>query len=211
MKKFLAVLIFLAILSSASNHLVAQSVSAMTGTVTDSSGAVVPGVTVTLTNRIRGLSFTQITNASGTYRFSDIPPGEGYEATFTYAGTGGGFAPLTVSNIYLTVATVRTQNATLVVGAHTEVEVTASNSNVTINTVDASIGNNFEVQQPNNLPGQQRNDPTALFTLQPGVTDAGSTTGARVDQNNVTVDGLDVNDFATGGAVQSNSGVTQGF
>ena len=183
----------------------------MTGTVVDSSGAVVPGVTVTLVNKVRGLTFTQITNASGTYRFSDIPPGDGYEATFTFNGTGGGFAPLTISNIYLTVATVRTQNATLVVGAHTEVEVTASNSNVTINTVDASIGNNFEVQQLNNLPVQQRNDPTALFTLQPGVTEQGSVTGARTDQNNITLDGLDVNDFATGGATQTNSGVSQGF
>jgi hypothetical protein len=61
------------------------------------------------------------------------------------------------------------------------------------------------------LPVQQRNDPTALFTLQPGVTDTGSVTGARTDQNYITLDGLDVNDLATGGAVQNNSGITQGF
>ena len=58
---------------------------------------------------------------------------------------------------------------------------------------------------------QQRNDPTALFTMQPGVTDTASVTGARTDQNNVTLDGLDVNDFATGGSVQNNSGISQGF
>ena len=209
MKKLIVVFVFAAILFSTCKHLGAQSVSAMTGTVTDSSGAVVPGATVTLTNKVRGLTFTQITSASGTYRFSDIPPGGGYEAVFAFPG--GGFAPLTVSNIYLTVASVRTQNATLVVGANTEVEVTASNAEVTINTVDASIGNTFDVKQLNNLPVQQRNDPTALFTLQPGVTDTASVTGARSDQNNVTVDGLDVNDFATGGSVQNNSGITQGF
>ena len=176
MKKFfIAMFVFAAILFSASKHLAAQSVSAMTGTVIDSSGAVVPGVTVTLVNKVRGLTFTQITNATGTYRFSDIPPGDGYEATFAFPG--GGFAPVNVKNIYLNVATVRTQNATLVAGASAEVEVTASNSNVTINTVDASIGNNFEVNQLNNLPVQQRNDPTALFTMQPGVTDQGSTDG----------------------------------
>ena len=209
MKKLIVVFVFAAILFSACKHLSAQSVSGMTGTVVDSSGAVVPGATVTLTNKVRGLTYTQITNANGTYRFSDIPPGDGYEATFAFPG--GGFAPLTVSNIYLTVATIRTQNATLVVGASTEVEVTASNSIVTINTVDASIGNVFDAQQLNNLPVQQRNDPIALFTNQPGVTDAGSVTGARVDQNNVTLDGLDVNDFATGGAEQNNSGVSSGF
>ncbi len=94
------------------------------------------------------------------------------------------------------------------VGASTEVEVTASNSNVTINTVDASIGNIFDVQQLNNLPVQQRNDPTALFHNAAGRNGSGSVTGARVDQNNITLDGLDVNDFATGGASQNNSGVS---
>ena len=42
--------------------------------------------------------------------------------------------------------------------------------------------------------------------MQPGVTDSGAVTGARVDQNNVTLDGLDVNDFATGGATQQQYG-----
>jgi hypothetical protein len=211
MKKLIVMFVFAAILFSACKDIAAQSVSGMTGTVVDSSGAVVPGATVTLTNKVRGLTFTQITNSSGAYRFSDIPPGDGYEATFTFGGSGGGFAPLAIKNIYLTVATIRTQNATLVVGAHTEVEVTASNSTVTINTEDASIGNVFDVKQLNNLPVQQRNDPTALFTQQPGVTESGSVTGARTDQNNITLDGLDVNDFATGNASQTNSGVSQGF
>src|SRR5580698_6261075 len=100
MKKLIVMFVFAAILFSACKHLIAQSVSGMTGTVVDSSGAVVAGVTVTLTNGVRGLTFTLITNASGTYRFSDIPPGDGYEATFSFTGTGGGFAPLTIKNIY---------------------------------------------------------------------------------------------------------------
>ena len=87
-----------------------------------------------------------------------------------------------------------------------EVQVTASNSEVTIDTTGATIGNTFDVDQLNQLPVQQRADPLALFAMQPGVTDSGAVTGARVDQNNVTVDGLDVNDFATGGATQNNTG-----
>jgi hypothetical protein len=185
-------------------------VSGMAGVVTDQSGAVVPGAVVTLTNSTTGLKFTQTANAAGEYRFSEIPPGQGYEATFT----ANGFSPLGVKNIYLTVATVRTQNATLAISkGTTTVEVSASNSEVTIDTSDATVGNTVDVQSLNNLPVQQRNDPTALFTLQPGVTDTGSVAGARVDQNNVTLDGLDVNDFATGGAVQNNTGagITEGF
>jgi hypothetical protein len=187
-----------------------QDVSSMTGAVTDSSGAALAGATVTLKNAATGQSYTATTNAQGVYRFSEIPPGEGYSATFSASG----FSPVQVNSIYLTVATVRTQNAILKVGSQSqEVEVTASSADVTIDTSTATIGNNFTVQQLNNLPVQQRNDPIALFTMQPGVTDTGSVTGARVDQNNVTVDGLDVNDFATGGATQSNSGsgISTGF
>jgi hypothetical protein len=188
-----------------------QDVSGMTGEVSDQTGAAVPGVVVTLTNAAKGLKFTATTTAVGTYRFSDIPPGQGYEAVFTATG----FAPTSVKNIYLTVGTIRTQNATLAIGANAvAVEVTASNSEVTINTTDATIGINVDVQQLNNLPVQARNDPTALFTLQPGVTDQGAVTGARVDQNDVTLDGLDVNDFATGGASQQQyqgAGVVEGF
>jgi hypothetical protein len=210
MKKLLFFLFLSVVALGAPKVLFAQDVSSMTGIVTDTSGAVVPDAVVTLTNKTTGAKYSQTTNASGSYRFENVPPGPGYEAMFTRQG----FANLNVQNIYLTVATTRTQNATLLIGANQqEVVVTASSSEVTINTTDATIGNNFDLKQLNDLPVQQRNDPTALFTLQPGVTDTGSTTGARVDQNNITVDGLDVNDFATGNAVQSNtgSGIQSGF
>jgi hypothetical protein len=180
-----------------------QDVSGMTGEVTDPSGAALSGATVVLKNAATGQSFTATTNGQGVYRFNEVPPADGYTATFSASG----FSPVEVNHIYLTVSTIRTQNATLKVGSQAqEVQVTASNADVTIDTTTATIGNTFTVQQLNNLPVQQRNDPIALFTMQPGVTDTGSVTGARVDQNNVTVDGLDVNDFATGGAQQNNSG-----
>jgi hypothetical protein len=181
----------------------AQDVSGMTGTVTDQSGAAIPGAAVVLTNAATGAKYTQTSNSIGYYRFAQIPPGAGYTASFTAKG----FAPVTVANITLLVGQVRTQNATMSVGAQVStVEVTASNAVVTIDTTDATVGNNLDVQALNNLPVQQRDNPTALFAMQPGVTDSGSVTGARVDQNDVSLDGLDVNDFATGGATQDNSG-----
>jgi hypothetical protein len=209
MKKIFAFIVFLTVSFSAPSLLKAQDVSAMVGSVTDATGAAVPGTVVTLTNKTKGLKYTQTTSDNGSYRFSNVPPGPGYEANFVHAG----FAALAVRDIYLAVATTRTQDAQLLAGSNQQVEVTASNSEVTINTTDASIGNNFDVKLLNDLPVQQRGDPTALFTLQPGVTDTGSTTGARVDQNNVTLDGLDVNDFSNGGAIQSNTGagITSGF
>jgi hypothetical protein len=120
----------------------AQETSGMTGVVTDETGAVVPDATVTLKNPTTGAQFTVTSNGEGFYRFSEIPPGQGYVATFTAKG----FKPLEVKNIYLTVATVRTQNAAIAVGGEgTTVEVSASNSEVTIDTTTATIGNTFDV------------------------------------------------------------------
>src|SRR5579863_2240528 len=81
--------------------------SSMTGLVTDQSGAAIPNAAVTLTNATTGAKFTENTNAQGFYRFSEIPPGEGYAVTFS----GNGFAQEEVKGIYLTVSTIRTQNA----------------------------------------------------------------------------------------------------
>ena len=199
--------------------LYAQEVTSMNGLITDSSGAVVPNAKVTLLNPSTGVRYTTATNSAGSYRIASIPPGPGYRVTFSAAG----FQELSITDLYLNVANPRTQNATLHVGATADqIEVSGSSSNVTINTEDASIGNNFEVQMLNQLPVQSRNSPATLFTLQPGITLNGATTGARVDQTNATVDGLDVNDYGTGNfqaitagapvdSIQEFRGTTAGF
>jgi hypothetical protein len=187
-----------------------ETTSSMVGTVTDASGAAVPGVTVSLVNNTTGAKYTETTNATGFYRFPSLPPGQGYEASFSAKN----FATLKVTEIYLQVGVVRTQNATLAVGTNiSTVQVTATNSEVTINTTDAVVGNNIDVRSLDSLPVQQRNGPQALFEMQAGVEDTGSVTGSRVDQNDVTLDGLDVNDLATGGASYNSSpnGIQEGI
>ena len=186
----------------------AQTTSGVIGEVTDQSGAAVPGATVELQNKTTGSKFDTTTSGEGFYRFNEIPPGQGYSITVSAKG----FASFSVKDIYLTVSNTRTQNVVLSVGSQVStVEVTASNAEVTIDTTSASVGNTFDVVALNALPVQSRNDPTALFGMQPGVTNTGSVTGARVDQNYITLDGLDVTDIATGGASQTNSGISDGF
>jgi hypothetical protein len=166
----------------------------MTGVVTDPSGALIPDTAVVLTNPHTNVTFTTKTDSKGSYRFTNVPPGPGYMVTFTHDG----FSATRINNIALAVANTRTQDAKLNVGAAQTVEVSASGSDVTINTTDATVGNNINPEVINQLPVQARDTPSALFTLEPGVTLGGSTTGSRVDQDQVTVDGLDVNDMATG-------------
>ena len=173
----------------------AQDVSSITGIVTDSTGAVVPGVRIVLVNPATGLALTAVTNEVGSYTIVHVAPGPGYRITFSRDG----FKPTVITDVYLNVNATRTQNAQLVVGGTSAtVEVSAAAETITLNTTDATIGNNYEVQMVNELPIQVRDTPFALFSMQPGATSDGAITGARTDQNNVTLDGLDVNDMATG-------------
>ncbi len=168
----------------------------MTGVVTDSTGAVIQGVIVTLSNPSTGVLFTKVTDEHGSYRFASVPPNSGYKATFSHAG----FSPAQVSDITLAVSVSRTQNITLVPGSVETIEVSAANSDVTLDTSDASVGNNMSVEQLNNLPIYDRTAGiSTLFTQQPGVDSfQGAVTGARIDQTSVTVDGMDANDIASG-------------
>ncbi|HEV2322744.1 MAG TPA: TonB-dependent receptor [Terracidiphilus sp.] len=173
----------------------AQDVASITGVVTDSTGALVPGAAVTLQNTTTGAAYKGITNSEGSYIISSVLPGPGYTLTISHAG----FNSAVITGMYLNVNATRTQNATLLVGNTTQtVEVSAEAQTETINTTDATIGNNFQVSLLNDLPVQNRDSPAALFYQQPGVTLSGAVTGARTDQSNVTVDGLEMNDNATG-------------
>lgn len=200
------VLGLLAAIFAAPAALKAQDVASITGIVTDPTGAVVPGVNVTLENPQTGLNYKALTNGQGSYTLNQIKPGPGYKIEFARQG----FGAVVISGLYLNVDATRIQNAQLKVGAAQQtVQVSATNEDETLDTTDATVGNNFQVQFLNDLPIENRDSPSALFTQQPGVTLSGAVTGARTDQSNVTVDGLDVNDMATGnfGAIVGNAPV----
>ncbi|HVU45206.1 MAG TPA: carboxypeptidase-like regulatory domain-containing protein [Terracidiphilus sp.] len=196
MRNFIGRLTVVALLALFATFTHAQNLASITGTVTDSSGAVIAGASVTLENASTGVvAFKTLTNAQGSYTIANVAPGPGYKITFS----ANGFKSVVITGIYLNVTTTRTQNAKLDVGSEAQsVEVSASAENVTLNTTDATVGNNFQVAELNDLPVANRDNPSALFYQQPGVTLSGAVTGARTDQSNVTVDGLEVNDNATG-------------
>jgi hypothetical protein len=182
-----------------------QGTAAISGVVTDQTGAVIPGATVTLRNPHTGVVLKTTTASGGGYAFKLVPPGPGYELDFVDAG----FSGVKVSDLYLNVDDTRSQDAKMQAGANETVQVSATNQDETINTTDAQVGNNVQVQVLNDLPVLNRDSPAALFYMTPGVTSDGSVTGARNDQSNVTLDGLDVNDNETGnfGAVVGNAPV----
>ncbi|HLZ13754.1 MAG TPA: carboxypeptidase-like regulatory domain-containing protein [Candidatus Acidoferrum sp.] len=203
MKKFLRVsgiclLVFVSFVASAA----AQQVSGVTGVVTDSSGAAVPGVSVRLENTLTGFVAETTTSDTGVYIFAKVPPRGGYRLTFTKEN----FSKLSMGGLALGVGNTETFDAKLDVGQVSqtvEVKVGAE----TLNTTDASVGNVLDSQILHALPLLIRESPANLLGLQAGVVAgsasngafvdqnrSGAITGARTDQGNVTLDGIDVND-----------------
>jgi len=185
----------------------AQSVSGVTGIVSDASGAIIPGAAVTLKDTKTSREYNTITNDQGTYTFQNIAPGENYKLTFVLKG----FETFSISNVVLGVAKTATYDVTLKAGEITAtVDVAATGTGETLNTTDPSLGNVIGPRQLRELPIQIRSSPAALIGLQPGVIGnnvgtgssnrVGSVTGSRADQGNITIDGIDANDQATGQA-----------
>ncbi len=199
-------LIALGVLLVRPGHLMAQEVAALTGVITDASGAVVVGADVKLVDTKTNTRYETHSNASGSYTFAQLLPGPAYTLTVTMPG----FQTGTVSGIYVAVNTTHTQDVQLNIGnASVTVEVNAAGENVTLNTTDTTVGNNFDMQLVHELPVAIRDNPTALLVYEPGVVAtsvandpngnrSGAVTGSRADQGSYTLDGLDVNDYAIG-------------
>src|SRR5215467_11095230 len=182
-----------------------QSMTSLRGTITDAQGAVIPGTVVTLSDMEKGTSRQVVTDAVGDYAFLQLQPG-----TYALKIEKPGFSTATRNNIKLLVNTPATLDVRLEVGNASEtVNVTAETA--ATNTVDPSVGNAFSERQVRQLPLETRNV-VELLSLQPGVTPTGEVMGARRDQNNITLDGADVNNNQNSGLMVQNSNTfTGGF
>jgi hypothetical protein len=164
----------------------AAQTSSLQGVITDQSGAIIPSTIVTLTNTDTSVSRQEITDESGAYRFLQVLPGP-YKVEAQLPGF-----TTKVSNVVLQVGQPQTLNLILEVGKTTDV-VNVEAESTTINMQNATVGNPFTEKQVTELPLQTRNV-VALLSVEPGVASSGQVLGARPDQNNVVLDGANVND-----------------
>ena len=183
-KLFVSVLLILCLAPA----LFGQAFSSLSGTVTDPTGAVIPGATITIVNTQTGLQRDTTSNAVGRYSFMQILPGN-YQLT----AKSPGFTDVALKDIQLLVNSPATINVRFEkLGAVTEtVQVEAAA--IQVNTTDATLGNAIGTQAILELPFYARNV-VNLLMLQPGVTEDGQVSGGKSDQANVTLDGVDVND-----------------
>lgn len=192
--------VLLIFLACCVNGFAQSSTSSVSGTVIDPQGNVIAGATVTLTNAQKNFTRTQTTTDNGTFAFTLIPPGQ-----YQVDAEAQGFKKGILTDVSAQVAKPTTVTLQLEIGAVTEtVTVSAGAGEVLVNKQDATLGNNFVAKQITQLPLEARS-PLALVTLQPGVTKEGYVAGARADQSNVTLDGIDINDAQTNAIADINA------
>jgi hypothetical protein len=169
---------------------------ALTGIVTDPTGAVVPNATIDATNTATAVAARQTSNSAGEYHFANLPIGA-YDVTVN----GTGFAPTTIKAIPIQLNRTTTQNFALQVGqTATSVEVTEAAA--AIDTTTAQITNNYETRMTSDLPSATSGQGVInLSLLSAGVSSGGgvgigegpSVGGQRPRNNNFTIEGVDNN------------------
>ena len=187
--------------------LFAQSSSSLGGKALDSSGAVLPGVTVTATNTATGLVRTTVTEADGGYRFAALPPG-----TYRVTAELSGMATAKVDNVVLEVATPR--DLDLKLGQASVAEQITVTAEAPLIATSPSVGTVVSQKELENLPLNGRQFAN-LATLAPGTqlsvnsdpTKPGQLTialnGGSGRNVNFLIDGGDNTDDTIGGALQN--------
>jgi len=186
-----------------------QATTSLHGTVFDPNRAVVSGAGLTLSNAATGFTRTTKSDSQGNYQFLELPP-----ATYELDVTASGFSTVKMTAIELLVGTPGTVDVHVEVAAAT-VTLEVAGTAPMVNTVNAALGHAFDASQIQDLPFEGR-DPSGILSLQPGVaytgnsqhinqdsdSRSGAVNGARSDQTNITLDGIDNNNQVSGYAFQ---------
>lgn len=180
----------------------------ITGLVTDSTGAVVPGAQVVARNAATGVASNATTNGSGNYSIQFLPIGR-YELTVSDSGFDSVKFPVFSLEVDQTVKL----DATLKIGSTTTTTVVEGSVAPILNTTDASLGVSLTTSEINNIPLNGRNFssvtlliPGSVSTSPQGLTgnnaierstfntDIPNVNGNRAQANNYTLDGVDLNE-----------------
>ena len=205
----------------------AQFRAAVQGTVADSSGALVPGATITLTNKETRNQRTTTSSEDGFYRISGLPPGN-YELVVEK----GGFKRQTFENVVVNAEESQGLDVVLATGEVTETVTVTEETAQALETENGNVSRALTTREIRQLP-QPGRDPYELLRLTPGIfgdaaragngqsvnlpntTGPGgsnnsifqtenqvqiSANGQRLSANNFMIDGVSVNSFNWGGA-----------
>ena len=198
-RPFLFVLCTILFLFSSLTARAQELTATLSGTVTDTSGAVIPHATITITqNGVNGAGRIVVSDSAGNYTATNLTAG-----TYSITVVASGFETYKGSNIVLNVAEKHAFNAQLKAGS-TSTTVVVEDNPISVDTETSAQAGTISGVQVRELELSSRNF-EQLVTLQPGVVNqlgdevsaantALSVNGARTSANNWTVDGADIND-----------------
>ncbi|MGB8784586.1 MAG: TonB-dependent receptor [Terriglobales bacterium] len=176
----------------------------LTGQVTDTTGALVAGVELKLTQNATGEVRTTVTTSAGTYNFPALP----IVGTYTLEIAAKGFKSVKIRDIVASVGQTTTRDIKLEVGAATE-QVTVEAGAQMVQTEDTALSENIDRRVWQDMPLEDRSS-NSFIGLLPGAepaanamlaTDRGAAVnGTRSGAGNYMVEGFDNNDQGLGGA-----------
>lgn len=178
--------LLLALLLAASGIQAQVSLGAITGTVRDSSGAVIPGAKVEVVNEATGIGQTVETQANGVYLAPQLPPGD-----YLIGITATGFRQLSIASLKVDVGTTLTQDASLEIGQVTDTIRVEAQSNL-VDTTSGAVGATIQTSYVLEMPLSSRNVFT-LVNLVPGAFYRGadiSLGGGRTRSAQILIDGV---------------------
>ncbi len=155
------------------------------GTVSDATGALIPGVEVTARNINTGIVTTRITNETGTYEFPSLQPG-----VYALSAALSGFQTAAYSNVQLSQGQQVRLNFTLNLGAVAQTVEVVAEANTLLATTTASVGDVLPEVEVRSLPLSSRNVLDLYRTAAGSVGE--NFGGADTTQLNTTRDGLPV-------------------
>lgn len=182
--------------------------SRVVGSVTDPSGAAVPGAKVRLLNEATGVEFTTTAADSGNYQFEAIQIG-----FYTVEIEATGFKRFVAKQNQLTVGNPMTVNASLQVGGVAESIVVSGAAELVQTSQSGNIGPSVSERTMKEMPiiATRRRDPTSILAVIPGMNNGVNSTGGGGHMNgardrawNFTLDGVDMNETSAGGGIGNN-------
>jgi hypothetical protein len=172
------------LLGAVPNALNAQTANAsLSGHVTDSTGALVAGASVTVTETETGIAQKATSNNEGLYTFPSLKPG-----TYLMVASHEGFTTITIRGLVLTVQESLSRNITLSIGAAGQT-VTVNAEATDVENTTSELGTVIGQKQIHELPLNGRNF-TQLLTLTPGATPISTSQSAGVGVNDLAVLGV---------------------
>jgi len=149
----------------------AQFGASLSGTVADSTQAIISGAKVTLTNNATQATQAVTSGAAGTYQFNELPPG-----VYTVTATAKGFQQNTVSNVAVAAETPRSLDLTMQLGQESQTVTVNADMAPLLQSSDASIGSTIDSAEIERLPIFGA-DPYELLRTAPGISGDGARTG----------------------------------